>query len=148
MSGKTILITGCSYGGIGYALAVESQHRGLKVFATARNTSKMSGLEKLANITLLSLDVTSPSSIATAVEVVKTETGGRLDYLLNNSGQNAIMPFLDLDIESTAKPLFEVNFWGVLRMIQAFAPLLIEAKGTIVNIGSIVAYLHSPYMGA
>ncbi|KAK5246487.1 NADPH-dependent 1-acyl dihydroxyacetone phosphate reductase [Exophiala xenobiotica] len=104
----------------------------------------MSTLEKLPNMTLLPLDVTSSSSIAEAVEQVKSRTGGKLDYLLNNSGQNIIMPALDLDIDD-AKGMFEVNFWGVLRMIQAFAPLLIEAEGTIVNIGSIVAYLHAPY---
>ncbi|KAK5204323.1 NADPH-dependent 1-acyl dihydroxyacetone phosphate reductase [Exophiala xenobiotica] len=144
MAGKTILITGCSAGGIGYALAAECQRRGLTVFATARTTSKMSALEKLPNMTPLSLDVTSPSSIAEAVEQVKSRTGGKLDYLLNNSGQDIIMPALDLDIDD-AKGMFEVNFWGVLRMIQAFAPLLIEAEGTIVNIGSIVAYLHAPY---
>ena len=146
MAGKTILITGCSAGGIGYALAAECQRRGLTVFATARTTSKMSALEKLPNMTLLPLDVTSPSSIAEAVQQVKSRTGGKLDYLLNNSGQNIIIPALDLDIED-AKRMFEVNFWGVLRMIQAFAPLLIEAEGTIVNIGSIVAYLHAPYTG-
>jgi short-subunit dehydrogenase len=146
MPGKTILITGCSAGGIGYALAAECQRRGLTVFATARTTSKMSALEKLPNMTLLPLDVTSPSSIAEAVEQVKRRTGGKLDYLLNNSGQNLIMPALDLDIDD-AKGMFEVNFWGVLRMIQAFAPLLIQAEGTIVNIGSIVAYLHAPYTG-
>lgn len=142
---KSVLITGCSTGGIGYALAQEFQKRGLTVFATARTLSKMSGLEKLPNTTLFALDVSSPTDIASAVELVKTATGGRLDYLVNNSGQNYVMPFLDQDIEQ-AKRMFEVNFWGVFRMIQGFAPLLIEAKGTIVNIGSIVSYLHSPFL--
>ncbi|KAK4943385.1 NADPH-dependent 1-acyl dihydroxyacetone phosphate reductase [Elasticomyces elasticus] len=104
----------------------------------------MSTLEKLPNITLLPLDVTSPASIAAAVDRVKAQTGGKLDYLINNSGQNMVMPALDADIDD-AKEMFDVNFWGILRMVQAFAPLLIEAEGTIVNIGSIVAYLHKPF---
>ncbi|KIW19006.1 hypothetical protein PV08_03296 [Exophiala spinifera] len=144
MPDKTILITGCSKGGLGHALAVECQRRGMTVFATARTLSKMSDLKNLPNTTLLSLDVTSPTSVADAVDKITTATGGKLDYLLNNSGQNIILPALDLDIDE-GKKMFDVNFWGVLRMIQAFAPLLIEAKGTVVNIGSIVAYLHTPY---
>ncbi|KIV81457.1 hypothetical protein, variant [Exophiala sideris] len=144
MSSKTVLITGCSAGGIGHALAVEFQRRGLTVFATARSTSKMSTLEKLPNMTLLPLDVTSPTSIAAAVDRVKAQTGGKLDYLINNSGRNIMGPALDADIED-AKEMFDVNFWGILRMVQAFAPLLIEAQGTIVNIGSIVGYLYKPF---
>ncbi|KAI1609492.1 oxidoreductase [Exophiala viscosa] len=144
MPSKTVLITGCSAGGIGHTLAMEFQRRGLTVFATARSTSKMSGLEKLPNTTLLSLDVTSPTSIAEAVERIKAQTGGKLDYLVNNSGRNIMIPALDADIDD-AKEMFDVNFWGILRMVQGFAPLLIEAKGTIVNIGSIVAYLHKPF---
>ncbi|KAJ9645533.1 NADPH-dependent 1-acyl dihydroxyacetone phosphate reductase [Knufia peltigerae] len=141
---KSILITGCSRGGIGHALAVECQRRGMTVFATARTPSKMSDLEDLPNVTLLSLDVTSPTSIADAVKQVGVTTAGHLDYLLNNSGQDIVLPALDLDIDQ-GKKMFDVNFWGVLRMIQAFAPLLIESSGTIVNIGSIVAYLNTPY---
>ncbi|KAL7974201.1 hypothetical protein HDV63DRAFT_399786 [Trichoderma sp. SZMC 28014] len=56
------------------------------------------------------------------------------------------MPTLDQDIES-AKGMFEVNFWGAFRMIKAFAPLLIEAKGTAVNIGPMNGHLHPPFFG-
>lgn len=146
MVNKSVLVTGCSAGGIGYALAEQFQKRGLTVFATARNVSKMDGLKNLPNTILVSLDVTSPSDIDAAVARVKAYTGGTLDYLVNNSGQSLHMPTLDQDIES-AKDMFEVNFWGVFRMIKAFAPLLIEAKGTVVNIGSINGHIHPPFSG-
>jgi 1-acylglycerone phosphate reductase len=146
MTHKSVLVTGCSAGGIGYALAEQFQKRGLTVFATARNCSKMDGLKNLPNTVLVPLDVTSPSDIDAAVAAVKAHTGGKLDYLVNNSGQSLHMPTLDQDIES-AKDMFEVNFWGVFRMIKAFAPLLIEAKGTVVNIGSINGHLHPPFSG-
>jgi short-subunit dehydrogenase len=55
------------------------------------------------------------------------------------------MPALDSDIEE-GKRLFEVNFWGVLRVVQAFSSLLIEAKGTVVTIGSGAGLVHMPYM--
>lgn len=143
---KSVLITGCSSGGIGYALAQSFQRRNLVVFATTRDLSKMVGLKDLPNLHLLSLDVTDPYSIADAVEAVKQVTGGPLDYLVNNSGRGYWMPALDTDIEE-GKRLFDVNFWGPLRVTQALSPLLVAAKGTVVNIGSINGYLNVPYAG-
>lgn len=145
MAPKTILITGCSTGGIGHGLALEFARKGLHVFATARSLSKMSDLENKANITLLPLDVISPSSIASAVAAVKDQTGGKLDYLVNNSGAGYAIPFLDADI-AKSKAMFDVNVWGFVAVTQAFAPLVIAAQGTIVNISSITALLRTPYM--
>jgi NADP-dependent 3-hydroxy acid dehydrogenase YdfG len=82
---KTVLITGCSEGGIGDALAQEFHRKGLRVFATARNPSKVEHLQKLG-LDILSLDVVDEASIKTAVESVKKATGGNLDFLVNNSG--------------------------------------------------------------
>jgi NAD(P)-dependent dehydrogenase (short-subunit alcohol dehydrogenase family) len=142
---KSVLITGCSAGGIGSALAEMFHERGLHVFATARSKSKMTHLEKLPNITLLELDVTSPESIAAAVEAVTAQTGGKLNYLVNNSGQSIVKPILDTDINE-AKQLFDVNLWGVVAMTQAFAPLVIAAKGGIVNLASLAAYFRGPWL--
>ena len=144
MAIKSVLITGCSHGGIGSSLADSFQKRGLHVFATARSLSKMAHLADLPNVTLLTLDVTSSSSIADAVKAVAAETGATLDYLVNNAGRNYMCPTLDVDIRE-AKATFDVNFWGVLSCIQAFAPLLIAAKGTVVNIGSFQSILNVPY---
>jgi NADP-dependent 3-hydroxy acid dehydrogenase YdfG len=141
---KTVLITGCSAGGIGSALAETFTERGLHVFATARTLSKMAHLEKRPNITLLELDVTSASSIHAAVETVMAITGGKLEYLVNNSGQSCVRPALDTDLER-AKKLFDVNFWGAVDMIHAFAPLVIASRGTIVNVGTIASVLNVPW---
>ncbi|PQE16146.1 oxidoreductase short-chain dehydrogenase reductase family protein [Rutstroemia sp. NJR-2017a BVV2] len=142
---KTVLITGCSAGGSGSALAEVFEKRGLHVFATARTLSKMSHLKDLPNITLLELDITSSQSITTALDIVKAQTNGKLDYLVNNAGQSMVMPALDTDIEE-AKKIFDVNYWGTIATIQAFAPYIIAAKGTIVNICSISGYVNAPWM--
>ncbi|KAI5861442.1 oxidoreductase [Durotheca rogersii] len=141
---KTVLVTGCSEGGIGEALAREFQARGLHVFATARSESKMASLHKLANVTVLPLDVTCTDSIAAAVTAVSAKTGGKLDYLVNNAGTQIVMPVLDFDIQQ-AKAMFDVNLWGVLAMVQAFMPLILATKGTIVNLSSIGALSWLPY---
>lgn len=146
MTTESVLVTGSSAGGIGAALCHEFQQRGLHVFATARTPSKVGDLQKLPNVTTLALDVTSASSIADALEAVESKTGGRLKYLVNNSGMQYVMPTLDIDIEE-AKRMYDVNVWGVIAMIQAFAPLVIAAKGSIINVASISGYLYPPYMG-
>ncbi|KAI0849158.1 NAD(P)-binding protein [Daldinia vernicosa] len=136
---KSVLITGSS-GGIGAALAEVFREKGYHVFATARNPSKIPPtLSSAANVTALTLDVLSSESISAAVESVKKETGGTLDILINNSAGIKILPALDTSIED-GKRLFDLNFWAPFAMLQAFAPLLIEAKGCIVNNSSASAY--------
>ncbi|KIW85483.1 hypothetical protein Z517_00874 [Fonsecaea pedrosoi CBS 271.37] len=134
---KSVLITGCSAGGIGGGLAKAFHDNGYHVFATARTPSKISqSLAQAPNVSVLTLDVLSSESIAAAVESVSTVTGGTLDVLVNNSGQVMVMPALDTSI-TEAKKLFDINYWAVLAMIQAFAPLLIKARGCVVNNTSV-----------
>ncbi|PYI33530.1 putative hydroxybutyrate dehydrogenase [Aspergillus indologenus CBS 114.80] len=146
MSKKSVLITGCSNDGIGYGLAGHFQRRGFRVFATARRLSKMSNLEGLADVTFLALDICDQTRIKAAVQKVIQETGGELDYLVNNAGISHFMPLLDEDIP-TAKHIFETNVWGQLAVTQAFAPLLIKARGAVVFITSIAGHVNVPYMG-
>jgi len=82
---KSVLITGCSAGGIGDALAQEFHRQGLQVFATARNLEKISHLKDLG-LDVLQLDVLSPTSIENAAREVAEKTGGKLDFLVNNAG--------------------------------------------------------------
>ena len=46
----------------------------------------MAHLDKIFNVTLLSLDPTFLSNVQTAVEAVRAHIGGALDYLVNNAG--------------------------------------------------------------
>ena len=142
-SKKTILITGCSPGGIGYALAREFHTRGLHVFATARNEKALADLTALGGIEALPLEVTSPESISELKRHIVERTGGSLDYLVNNAGRNYTVPALDLDF-AEVEDCFDINVISVMRMCQAFGPLLIQASGTIINIGSAAADL--PYV--
>ncbi|KAI1118959.1 hypothetical protein F5Y14DRAFT_185932 [Nemania sp. NC0429] len=173
MSQKTILITGCSDGGIGAALAAEFQLRGLRVFATARDPSKMANLAALG-IETLALDVTSESSIEQAVGIVreKINNGGsggggggseprrRLDFLINNAGMHHIMPFADARI-ADLKTVIDTNLIGSLAVTQAFIPLLMQQRdpgweskrdarerSTVVMLGSVNEVFSPPYQVA
>ncbi|KAJ6437643.1 oxidoreductase, short-chain dehydrogenase/reductase family [Purpureocillium lavendulum] len=142
---KTILITGCSMGGIGDALAQSLAGQGHHVFVTARDTSRISPeLRSLFNVSILTLDVSSAVSIADAAEAVR-QTGRGLDVLVNNAGVGYTVPVLDLDVEK-AKRLYEVNVWGPVRMIQAFSDLIIASQGRIVNVSSVGAVINTPWI--
>ena len=143
---KTILITGCSAGGIGAALAHTLASQGHNVYATARNTSKIpTELSKLANVMTLQLDVTSTSSVTEAAKAVAADRKG-LDVLDNNAGAGFTMPLLDVDI-ARAQQVHDTNLWGMLRAVQAFADLLIASQGRVVNISSVGAVVNTPWIG-
>ncbi|SPQ21600.1 b155a884-83ad-4558-8b15-cbe33b9ca34f [Thermothielavioides terrestris] len=137
---KTVLITGCSAGGIGWHLANAFLKRDFYVFATARDTSKVEGLAELSNVEVLQLDVTDQDSILRCKDTVAQRTGGRLDVLINNAAAEFVCPVLDVDI-AESKKLYDVNVWGPLAMVQAFAPLVIEAQGVISNHTSIACVI-------
>ena len=86
ISRRTVLITGCSEGGLGDALAQAFHAKGLRVIATARNPKKIAHFAELGIETVL-LDVLSKESITRCVEEVSKLTGGSLSILLNNSGK-------------------------------------------------------------
>jgi 1-acylglycerone phosphate reductase len=123
---RTVLITGCSDGGLGAALAIALHRAGLRVYATARNASKLTEVQS-HGIETLTLDVLSSNSIAAAVTKVP-----RLDILVNNAGGLYSMPISDLSLRQ-AKELFDLNVWSYLEVAQAFLPLLLQSRGVIVN---------------
>lgn len=143
---KRILITGCSANGIGAALALALARKGHHIFATARTLSKIpESLVSLSNVKSIQLDVTSPEPITEAVRVVE-DHGVGLDVLINNAGIGYTMPLLDVDIE-IAQQTYDTNVWGVLRMSQAFAPLLLRNRGKIVTLSSIGGVTSTPWIG-
>lgn len=135
---KTVLITGCSDGGLGAALAIAFHDAGLHVIATARNPSKVSNIAAMG-IETLTLDVLSDSSIASCVSKVS-----RLDILVNNAGVTYGTPVSDLCIEK-AKELFDVNLWAYITVTQAFLPLLLRSRGVIVNQSSAASVVAIPF---
>lgn len=146
MPEKTVLVTGCSNGGLGAAMARAYHARGFRVFATLRNMAKAGSLQQREGIEILELDVTSEESIHKCAKAVEKLTGGSLDILVNNAGISTIMPLLDTPVHD-AKKIYDSNVWAVLAMTQAFAPMLIKAKGTLCNISSVSCELVFAWQG-
>ena len=121
IANKSVLITGANRG-IGQALVNEAIRRGAKrVFAGTRGALQHAD----KRVTPLTLDVTSASQIQRAVEEVHA-----LDVLINNAG---VAIYDDLSNVEVIEQHLAVNLLGVLKVTNAFLPLLKESKGAIVN---------------
>lgn len=131
---KAVLITGAS-SGFGRQATEQLAAAGYFVYAGARKDADIEALNSIQNVQAVRLDVTKPEQIAAAVETVRAGNRG-LWGLVNNAGVNVIDPLIE-GRESDWEFLFDVNMFGVMRVTQAFAPLIIESKGRIVNISSI-----------
>jgi len=143
MSKPVALITGCS-SGIGQALAQVCLDEGYTVYATARNPDSLTPLTSRGAIAV-TLDVNQPDLVAACAQRLRNEAG-RLDLLVNNAGYGAMGPVLDAD-RATLLRQFDTNVFAPLEMVRAHADLLREAKGLIVNIGSVSGVTTTPFSG-
>ena len=135
---KAVLITGASTG-IGRFTAEQLAAEGYFVYAGARKAKDIEELNKIDNVMAVRLDVTVQEQIDDAVKLIESEGRG-LWGVVNNAGINIVDPLIEAD-ESDLDFLFDVNVYGVFRVTKAFAPMVIESKGRIVNISSIAGVL-------
>lgn len=144
---KTALITGCTTGGIGEALAKEFHLRGIRVFATSRNIDTMQSLAE-AGIETLSLDVTDSASIRKAKAAIAERTGSSLNILVNNAGLAYASAASDISMDRV-RALFDVNLFGAMSLVQEFLPLLIASgDARIVQISSLAGLMPVPFNSA
>jgi NAD(P)-dependent dehydrogenase (short-subunit alcohol dehydrogenase family) len=133
-----ILVTGASRG-IGRAVARELARRGHQVVATAREPATLQDLPVTAR---LPLDVTRDDSVRAAAEAA-----GAIDVLVNNAGDISLAPVESVPLEEVQR-LYELNVFGALRVVQAFAPGMRERRaGTIVNMSSMLGRIGVPLAG-
>jgi len=153
LSGKSVLITGCS-SGFGRLGAEYYARRGAKVFATMRNLPRPEANELTAlaagenlDIEVIEIDVLSDGSVATGVEQALAQTSGTLDVLINNAGIGITGPVEVQDMEAT-RLAFDTNVFGCQRMIRAALPAMRAAgSGQIFCISSQLGRLVVPGAG-
>jgi len=142
---SVVLVTGCS-SGIGRALARELSRRGQRCFASARRAESVLELER-EGLEAVPLDVTSPDSIRAAVDAVVARAE-RIDVLVNNAGASLFGPLAELPLEDV-RGVFETNVIGALGVCQAVFPhMASRGRGRIVNVGSMVGVVPTPWAGA
>ncbi len=143
---KRALVTGTS-SGIGFDLCLHLARNGYQVIAGMRNLTKAAPLQEAAaaeslDITVVPLDVCDPASVSSAISAA-AETGF-IDVLVNNAGIGGASP-LELTPDDEHKQMFETNYFGAVRCIQAVLPAMREKQsGCIVNITSAVGLQATP----
>lgn len=139
VANAVVLITGANRG-IGLAFAREALLRGARrVYAAARDPDSV----QLAGVQPVPLDVTDPDQVARLARECRDVT-----IVINNAGIAATGGFLqDPTLEATRRQL-EVNFFGMLRMAQAFAPVLAgNGGGALLNVLSVASWINRPLLG-
>jgi NAD(P)-dependent dehydrogenase (short-subunit alcohol dehydrogenase family) len=141
---SVVLVTGSS-SGIGLATAVHFARLGHDVHAGVRSPSTAADLTRAVadespRLRPVTLDVDDSASVERAVAGV-LERSGRIDVLVNNAGIGGGGPIGDVPVD-WVRTLFETNYLGAVRMIQAVLPGMRERRsGTIVNVSSIAGRL-------
>jgi len=145
MSGRSVLVTGAS-SGIGEAIVLELLGLGFQVWATVRRPEDARRLAERggARVTVLMCDVTDAEQVAAVGEQVGR--GGPLHGLVNNAGTAIPAPLEYIPLEEFRRQI-EINLIGQLAVTQAVLPALRQARGRIVNIGSIGDRIAGPLLG-
>jgi NAD(P)-dependent dehydrogenase (short-subunit alcohol dehydrogenase family) len=135
-----VLVTGANRG-IGLAFCRALLARGArKVYAGARTPASVT----LPGVQALRLDVNQPADVQAAVQ-----QAGDVTLLINNAGIAQPGGFLAADGEDVARRIFETNFFAMLRISQAFAPVLkANGGGGLLNVLSVASWVNGGELAA
>lgn len=140
----TAFVTGANRG-IGRAF-VEALLAGgaRKVYAAARDVTKLTDLASDQRVVAVALDVTNTDQIQAAAELADD-----VDLLINNAGIAGFAGLIAAKDMAPARDEMEINYFGTLNVTRAFAPILKNnGGGAIVNLASIASYVNFPVLGS
>lgn len=151
MTADTVAVVAGASSGIGAATAIALADRGISVALGARRVDKVEevaeairarGLKALAH----ELDVADGASVTTFAAAVQSELGD-VDAVVANAGHSRPGRIVDSTVEDLQRHL-DVNMLGAQRLIEAFAPGMIERRrGDLVFVSSDVVDTHRPMTG-
>lgn len=136
---NTAIVTGTSTG-IGFVTSLHLAANGYQVFAGMRNLDKAGPLREAAAarglpVEVVAMDVTDQASVDAAFAAARA--AGPVDVLVNNAGIGGASP-LELTPEDEHRAMFDTNYFGAIRCIQAVVTDMRErGAGTIVNVTSM-----------
>lgn len=138
-------ITGCSTG-FGRHIATHVLELGYRTVVTSRDPDDISDLAELGDALVLQLDVTDRTQAEAAVKAA-LDHYGCIDVLVNNAGIGYFAAVEESD-EKEVRKMFDVNVFGLSRMIHIVLPGMRERrKGFIVNLSSIAGLRSFPALG-
>jgi NAD(P)-dependent dehydrogenase (short-subunit alcohol dehydrogenase family) len=141
---KSVVVTGAS-SGIGREIAESLSKSGYLVYATVRREKDLASLRRLPNIHPIIMDVTKLEQVKRGIAEVR-RAGKGLYGVVNNAGMIDYWPLVELEDEELRRS-FEVNLFGIQRVVREALPLLVESGGRIVNISSLSGLVSTRYSG-
>lgn len=141
LDGKVVVISGVGPA-LGTTLARRSAESGADLVLAARTVERLEDVAKQVTdrggrAISIGTDVTDDAQVNNLVEETMSAYG-RVDVLINNAFRVPSMePLADTTFEHMRESI-ELTVFGALRLIQGFAPALAEAKGSVVNVNSMV----------
>lgn len=140
IEGGSVLVTGANRG-LGKAFVKELLARGAAlIHASGRDVESLETVSALDRdrIRPVALDVTD----AAGIEALAADTPS-LDVLINNAGVDCPVPVIGGDDMADLRRAMEVNYFGVLALSRAFAPVLARSQASaIINVGSMAGFIH------
>ncbi|MDT5338309.1 MAG: hypothetical protein QOD90_3814 [Mycobacterium sp.] len=138
IDGAVAFVTGANRG-LGRRLTEQLLERGATVYAGARNPQSIT----TPGVIPVRIDITDPDSVEAAAAIATDVT-----LLVNNAGVPSASPLLTGHLDDV-RAVMESHFFGTLAVTRAFAPHLIaNAPGAILNVVSVVSWLHPGTLGA
>jgi NAD(P)-dependent dehydrogenase (short-subunit alcohol dehydrogenase family) len=140
LDNAVVFVTGANRG-IGEEFARQALARGArKVYAGARDPASV----RLPGVIPVRLDVNDPAQVAEAVA-----SCGDVTLVINNAGIASAGSLLAPDSIDAVKRMMETNVYGILRVSQAFAPVLAQhGGGAFLNVLSVASWISTPSLGA
>lgn len=137
---SVVFITGANRG-LGLEFAKQALAGGArKVYAAARDPSKVT----LPGVIPVALDVNDASQVAAAAADC-----GDVTLVINNAGIASLKGLLDEDSIDVTQRMLETNLYGVMRVSQAFAPVLGKnGGGAMLNVLSVASWMSAPVLAA
>lgn len=146
IKGKAAFVTGANRG-IGRAFVKELLAAGAsKVYAGARNTAMLDDLVETTGgrVVPVKLDVTKQETVQAAAAAQQD-----VSILINNAGVAAFEGLISAESTDAARNEMDINYFGLLDVTRAFAPILKKnGGGAIVNMSSIAAHVNFPLLGS
>lgn len=151
LENKVVVISGVGPA-LGTTLARRCAEEGADVVLAARTVERLEDVAKqVADLgrraVAIGTDITDEAQVDNLVKQT-LDAYGKVDVLINNAFKVPSMkPFANTSFEHIRETL-ELTVLGALRMIQGFTPALVEAKGSVVNVNSMVLRHSDPKQGA